>query len=628
MQRTIATTSHVQRLTHIVKHMTGWAHTIPALLTSALRSQSVRDLAALTQTHSSMMAYAAEYNDTIRVIFQSSLCPTMCATHLVSLLDAFAAHGAPELVEGLMEVVESWHAEAQTDLLVLSQILSCCKMLRLDSSTWPPLVKVCPALCAALHKFVKWVHRNAFPSNETNAVITLVRRCLTRCSKDRVLLPPGMVCDVLAAAASAYDRLLHPRHNVSQDIAINLINLLLFRKDLSEAIIRDSTTTAHLIAKLAFVAVSCCEELLPQSSVKRFFSTVHLIRVPSRAEAAHTRFTDATIIRSLHEVSVRYPSLSRDCTRFLNYLPARTQPLSDVDVAAIQGMLTHCVVHSTRLLLMSVSMCPRPSLKERAEARFLLLAAFSDIGNAITQMKGFEEVEGLSMTTLGNMLDRLSMPGTLIALEALLRDVQLRTPMRSATPLLAVFIRTAYIITDIITYLPTCAVPHRQLLSLNSTLLKLMRFQLALPLGGHACRLPGQLLSILSCVTAMADRIRSQTRVDRDFHRLYMVLCWAVVPVLTTLQKAEISVSGTPHAEMVLADILETLRPGYLECFAELHSGELLCFCSFLGCGNLEGVSEATLPTTLCSGCRRKRYCSVKCQHADWLSGHARVCGV
>lgn len=58
-------------------------------------------------------------------------------------------------------------------------------------------------------------------------------------------------------------------------------------------------------------------------------------------------------------------------------------------------------------------------------------------------------------------------------------------------------------------------------------------------------------------------------------------------------------------------------------------NGRLLPGCCHLGCINLAGVSEAALPTLLCSGCRRTRYCSVKCQRAAWLKGgHSTVCNV
>lgn len=56
--------------------------------------------------------------------------------------------------------------------------------------------------------------------------------------------------------------------------------------------------------------------------------------------------------------------------------------------------------------------------------------------------------------------------------------------------------------------------------------------------------------------------------------------------------------------------------------------GRLLPGCSYLGCTNTCGTSEATLGTLLCSGCKRMKYCSVGCQRAAWAKGgHSDVCG-
>lgn len=57
-----------------------------------------------------------------------------------------------------------------------------------------------------------------------------------------------------------------------------------------------------------------------------------------------------------------------------------------------------------------------------------------------------------------------------------------------------------------------------------------------------------------------------------------------------------------------------------------LHGRLLPGCCSFM-CTQLSGVSESSLHTQLCSGCRKARYCSIKCQREAWCAGgHALVC--
>lgn len=59
---------------------------------------------------------------------------------------------------------------------------------------------------------------------------------------------------------------------------------------------------------------------------------------------------------------------------------------------------------------------------------------------------------------------------------------------------------------------------------------------------------------------------------------------------------------------------------------AHLH-GRLLPGCCNLECTNMDGVSEISLKTLLCSRCRRARYCCVDCQKAAWVrGGHSTVC--
>lgn len=55
-------------------------------------------------------------------------------------------------------------------------------------------------------------------------------------------------------------------------------------------------------------------------------------------------------------------------------------------------------------------------------------------------------------------------------------------------------------------------------------------------------------------------------------------------------------------------------------------SGRLLPGCCNIGCRNLEGLSEAALPTWLCGSCKRSRYCSQDCQKMAFGRGHSNFC--
>lgn len=61
--------------------------------------------------------------------------------------------------------------------------------------------------------------------------------------------------------------------------------------------------------------------------------------------------------------------------------------------------------------------------------------------------------------------------------------------------------------------------------------------------------------------------------------------------------------------------------------FAVEHLPNLLPGCGSMACKCLAGSCEAALPTRLCGGCRRVRYCCDGCQRDAWLQGgHMAVC--
>lgn len=104
----------------------------------------------------------------------------------------------------------------------------------------------------------------------------------------------------------------------------------------------------------------------------------------------------------------------------------------------------------------------------------------------------------------------------------------------------------------------------------------------------------------------------------------------------------DIRVHDTELADVALALTLP-LQPGGWKSTVESFKQEaavwdgyavkhfhwrLLPSCSYLGCTNMSGISEGTLASRLCSGCRRTRYCSTECQTAAWsIGGHGSVCG-
>lgn len=60
--------------------------------------------------------------------------------------------------------------------------------------------------------------------------------------------------------------------------------------------------------------------------------------------------------------------------------------------------------------------------------------------------------------------------------------------------------------------------------------------------------------------------------------------------------------------------------------FVHMECPNLLPGCGHWMCSEADGCWESSLPTLLCAGCRRVRYCSTACQKAAWVDGHEGVC--
>lgn len=75
---------------------------------------------------------------------------------------------------------------------------------------------------------------------------------------------------------------------------------------------------------------------------------------------------------------------------------------------------------------------------------------------------------------------------------------------------------------------------------------------------------------------------------------------------------------------------LDTGRQRRNRNLVELYfGGRMLPGCGSLACQNLSGPREESIPTRLCAGCRRMRYCSHACQRHAWGvdgDGHSLVC--
>lgn len=624
------TIAQIRRLIKIVQDLTTWASRMPDLLSASLNGQG--GILYSERMGQNFTACVLEYNRAGVWNTTSGSTPqeVRCVAQLTTLLDTFASTVLPQLMDKLMLLMLSVvgtlahdrHQDAVTKLMLSGTLV-----LRGEDRTCPPLIKLCPALGKALHKYVLWMQCCTLTSVQADSTITMVCSSLMKCAPCRLfaIVPPAMVVDVLTTAASAYDRILYPRSQVTSNSApANLMYLVMFRTNLrgitepppsvqlAENISRDTTAVAHLLGKLAFVAVARCAEPIPTQFFQVLLDNVRLMAVPCRPAALPTRFGNASVIRSLHECARRYPGCSMDCTRIIESLmPGKLEADAEDGAVALISTANHCVQQASQWIQRRVRDPGHP------ETGLHLLTTHANVLTSIAHLKGGDASNRAPCVRKLFLL--LTVPGSLITLEALLRDKVLR---KIPTSVVIALVRSAYSITDAATLLPLEHIAYRSLLSLNSTLNKLLHYLLRRRASED---LTYDLVCILTSTAAMVARMG---KAIKQTHRLYILLCWCFPAVLARLRRDKVTVgSGTPASSVILTQILTDLGPGYLQRYSTRYSGELFCFCSNPACENLDGFSESTLRTQLCSGCRRARYCGVKCQKAHWLAGgHVHEC--
>ncbi|KAK9817747.1 hypothetical protein WJX72_001549 [[Myrmecia] bisecta] len=90
---------------------------------------------------------------------------------------------------------------------------------------------------------------------------------------------------------------------------------------------------------------------------------------------------------------------------------------------------------------------------------------------------------------------------------------------------------------------------------------------------------------------------------------------------LTQAVKARALAAMAELVEVLEAHCAEACQPDPTTAEADLERARVTAMgagCCNPGCKNLEGVTEAELRTSKCSGCKKARYCSTTCQKAAW----------
>lgn len=227
------------------------------------------------------------------------------------------------------------------------------------------------------------------------------------------------------------------------------------------------------------------------------------------------------------------------------------------------------------------------------------------------------------------LVEGMCLPGFVTGMEAMLRDPS----MDEAPCSMLDCVYSAYYLMELITnFARPEKIPFREIMGLAGTSNKLL---LKLPTLKESHLDVGW--DLLHCMARlMVDHLpdfESEYRVEN--FKLYVLVSVTVWPLATKMLRDGRPRSGLlGNLDQEMLNQLETMEVEYSvaalsvqKTCTSLWTGMATC-CNILSCTNLTGIIDAVLPTTLCTGCRRARYCCVACQRADWVvGGHSSVCG-
>ncbi|MEW5314921.1 MAG: hypothetical protein WDW38_006381 [Sanguina aurantia] len=138
--------------------------------------------------------------------------------------------------------------------------------------------------------------------------------------------------------------------------------------------------------------------------------------------------------------------------------------------------------------------------------------------------------------------------------------------------------------------------------------------------------------AISMCPYAMDYMICNRDTMDPALEVVAKALAYIWVDACSGMTKCEVSLCAPTMRASRTGTWVKRLLPRVAQqavcgVFAESDYAKV-GYCGNGVCDNLSGCTEAALPTLLCAGCRRVRYCSEECQRQAWVGGgHRDRCG-
>lgn len=528
---------------------------------------------------------------------------------------------------------------------VMASITSCSLIVSISNQTWPLSPTLNPRLISGLcvlNASLPGLCLASKTKQAENAIFAMAAIGI-RLFNAQIVCPPNMLSEILTTASSVYGRLLQTRStHLSKPVAFTIARLLTVRHqhippapplvNPHQAMCNASHSAAWELGTMNLLVLTRCQVTEPDFPPCGFLDL--LIAMP--VQPMHPQIALSRVVWSLHTYAKRFPWISPSCTRMvLNLLTAFQESLpaegEAEDAAALRAFLTHYArgaladFHALR-----PQKPPRQGQQQQQQQRqedeefdqYMrrailpeLLEKFASQRVTPISEKLWERAQvlmcGMGYFTWGLELHCRETCRNLR--RRLYSDKERRGLRDSLAVRLMGSICTAFTATQMILL---SAPQHHHLLILNRTLFKILSItEMDEQSQGIISKLIHHSLSLIRPPSGRHAQ-HDQTRLSHLMHQsLRLLHCTKQAATSPEQEREQEAARNRGWLQQ---------EQNFVTQFPSV--GPLLTGCCSLRCNNLTEASEALLPTLLCSGCRRARYCSVRCQRQAWQDGHKRLC--
>lgn len=523
-------------------------------------------------------------------------------------------------------------------ILIVAAAL-CCSLIGVNDSSSLDAQTVCPRLLTAVAQLARWLTFSvgfaSIDEPDMMRALQLVGSILRSSTASGPLVRPpplnSVVDDLYLMSCAVAEVVLQeqpvvPGVTTSMLMLVAMGGLMFHARDLCMALDHTPPKTVSLLHDLVrFSVVTASRSTADKLCHDSLHTVNHLLEVFCSIDTAacvtrqgYVGVTLTRFVQSIHQCSQAYPALSQVLHGLLMKSHHHSLATQAPDaLLACRITLDLCMRRTQswmqRKVHGSLQQCRRSDLTTVTG-----IIIETKILNGTYFNRGCLSFAGNDACN-DQLMDEYTSTAFLNGLEALLRGVD---PQQGAVGC----IHAACWVISAALAKPDCAPQSRAIFSLFTTLRKISA-------GAAASFTQSTVLGLI----LVYDTLQTTKAPSRERFRLQVITKLCLQPLFVLLETngdplwRDLSHRSAGSLPVVPDCVSEPRR--WSECaqtYTRLYpeQGRLLSGCSSPWCTNLSGLLDHLLPTMLCSGCRRVRYCGRACQRHDWITGgHSGACG-